>query len=173
MKDFEGSIEFNNVLYSSRVKIFSTGSGLHFRPADRPTFLERSIGIWPFPSVALVLSAEKMQSGFFYSIEGTEIGSCSEGPLGHPADREYRIWPLLKFTISAKYSSSMLTLKLSGSTDKGFEVEQGIPNNKHNNALKSMTFELCINIPKDYISDALKLPANDARSLYEKMESFV
>jgi hypothetical protein len=158
---FGGFIHFNDLPYADRVNVFAYGSGIHFGPGDRPGLLARKIGLSPIPATALVVEPERMRSGFFYSIQGTKVGGCSEGPLGHPGDGEFDIWPVVEFSIAAKYTSDMLTLGVSGSTG------EGVCGFKRPDPLKPWKFRIEVHIPWDAIADALSLPPPERRSLQE------
>lgn len=166
-KGFEGFLHFNDSLYAERVDFYSTGFSLHFGATKRPTLLGRSVGVYPMPATALVRDTEMMRAGFYYSVAGTDVGGCSEGPLGHPGDGESRGWPVLEFTIAAKYTYEMLTLGLSGRTGKGAEYVRG----KRGLDLSTQwTFRAEVRIPREAIAEALKLPDAEKYALYERLE---
>jgi hypothetical protein len=108
-----------------------------------------------------------MRSGFYYSMEGTSVGACSEGPLGHPGDGEYRVWPVLQFTIAAKYTYEALTLGLSGHTGVGSEYVRGVQGQE---AFTERTFRVEVQIPREAIASALNLPEAEKYALYERLE---
>lgn len=166
-KGFDGFLEFNGSLYAERVDFYSTGFSLHFGAADRPTLLGRSVGIYPMPATALVRDTDMMRSGFYYSIAGTDVGGCSEGPLGHPGDGETRSWPVIEFNIAAKYTYEMLTLGLSGRTGEGAEYVRG---ERGSHLQTRWTFRAEVRIPREVISSALNLPDPEKRALYERLE---
>ena len=167
MTGFEGYMQFNDVPHSQRVNVTPTGFSLHFSPADRVA--ARRVGLAPFPPIALVtLDADKMRSGFYYAIEGTEVGTCSEGGR-HPEDREARIWPILAFTLAAKYTYEALTLGVSGRTGPGYRF---LPATSDTEPWSSTmgTFRLEVRIPREAIATVLKLGETDKYRLYEKLD---
>ena len=170
-RGFPGYMQLNDLPYADRVEIFSSGLGLHFGPGDRLGLFKCSVGITPMPATALVQDVETMRAGFHYSIEGTKVGSVSEGPLGHPGDGEFRIWPILNFTIAAKYTYELLTLGVTGRTGNGSEVHRGeAVNVEAGQKLQPWTFKLELRIPREAIAEALRLPELEKHSLYEKLE---
>jgi hypothetical protein len=170
-RGFEGYMQFNDVPYADRVEIFSSGFGLHFSPADKLGLFKRSVGVHPMPASALVQDSEMMRSGFYYSMQGTYVGGCSEGPLGHPGDGEFYVRRVLEFTIAAKYTYDFLTLGLSGRTGEGEEVHRGaavkLPAGRR---LEPWTFRIELRIPREAIAEALRLPDPEKYSLYERLE---
>lgn len=163
---FPGFITVNDLPYADRVSIFSSGLGLHFRPGDRAGLYMRQIGIYPMPAAFLIADPQRMQSGFFYSMTGTEVGGCSEGPLGHPGDGEYDAWPVVAFKIAAKCTSKALTLGVSGTTGEGTSGFE------HPEPLKPWKFHIEIRIPRDAIADALNLSEPEQRKLQETWSYF-
>jgi len=169
MIGFEGYMQFNDVPHSQRVNVTPTGISLHFSPADR--MAARRVALAPFPPIALVtLGVEHMRSGFYYAIEGTDVGNCSEGG-NHPEDREARIWPILAFTVAAKYTYETLTLGVSGRTGPGYRQLPGTTETEPWSSTTG-TFRLEVRIPREAIADALKLADGDKYRLYEKLARF-
>ena len=158
---FEGSIRFNDLPYANCVTVFAYGSGVHFGPGDRTGLFARKIGLYPIPATALIVEPERMRNGFFYSIQGTKVGGCSEGPLGHPGDGEFNVWPIREFSIAAKYTREGLELSASGRTG------DGTSGSGHAQPLEPWTFRVELRIPRDAVAKALSLPGPERRSLQE------
>lgn len=173
-RGFEGYMQFNELPYAERVNIFFTGIGIHFSPAENPTLFQRSVVVWPMPPAALtalVEDARTMRSEFYYSVQGTYVGGCSEGPLGHPADGESHVRRILEFTIAAKYTYDFLTLGVSGRTANGEEVHRGVAVNLPvGKVLRPWTFRIEVRIPREAIAEVLRLPDPEKHSLYESLE---
>lgn len=172
MRDgFPGYMQVNGLQCAYTVEIFSTGTSLHFRPGNRPSLFRRSIDVSPMAANRLVTDVERMRSGFSETVRGNQIGTCSEGPLGHPGDGEFLVWPILEFTISARYTYQQLTLGLSGRTGVGNEVHRGeVVNAQYGEQLQPWSFQLEIRLPREVIADVLRLESHDKYSLYEKLE---
>ena len=170
MHGFEGFMHFNSQPYSDRVGVLCIEHGVFFSPKDKNQILRRGVSIYPIPSGALVKDAKSMRAGFFYSVEGTDVGACSES-IGHPADGEFLVRDVLQFTIAAKYTFDELTLGVTGRTGEGREIHRGQiiapPNVKLQLAL---TFRIEVRIPREAIAETLNLVEKERYDFYVRLD---
>ncbi len=63
-----------------------------------------------------------VDEGYQIKMEGSSLGSYTDGPIGFPGDGEYEIYSITRVSISAKYGAEGLNVELEAETGKGKEV---------------------------------------------------
>ena len=165
-RDFPGFIRVNDLPYANRVNLFASTHtyGLYFRSGDRAVISGKQMGLYPLPPSALIQNPERMRSGFFYSLQGTQVGGCSEG--GDPREPgTANTWPIIEFSIAVKYGQETLTIGVSGTTG------EGIGGSELHKPLEAWKFRIEVRIPRNVIADALDLSDENRRFLQQSWDA--
>lgn len=166
-----GTIQIDNKKYTGRIGILPLGHSIFFYPENRTSSFDFKISVRPMPASALVRDSNLMQTGFYYSVQGTDIGTISEGPAGHISSITFT-QTITEFILSLQYKRDFLHINLSGRTsDHSSRMERDGPDVSTTEIqTSSSTFEAEIFIPPESIASALKLTDQERYDLYEKLE---
>ncbi|MGW8394173.1 hypothetical protein [Pseudoduganella sp. HUAS MS19] len=107
--NLQGRIEIDDALITENLSLsfYDDQQTIELSDANQIAPLAGGLTLFIHP-----LSRHMLRSGlsfgadrcFEYSISGTNVGTCQNGPLGHPADGEYDTWPIKQFRTRSIFS---------------------------------------------------------------------
>ena len=150
--DFQGKLFIDEKLEGESVSVFLTEETLILSKAAGH-LSKTKIYISPFNKfMVFVQNPKLMKEGFYYEVKGTDLGSISVGPLGHPGDGEYDIRPVTAFRLEVNYSLDCIKIDVKGTTTTGTD---GFDANK---TLSPWKFSAHFEIPKERLQEFFGLP---------------
>ena len=153
-RTFPGIFQINGQLITDSISVFLTAYEIVLGDAKKNMFAREKLCLHPVSPKMFshIADVEKMRSGFFYSITGTDLGAFTYGPLGHPGDGEYDYRPINSFVVSGKFTSSELSVKFEGITLSG---RSGISENMQ--PLEPWAFDIEFRVPRSEMVAFLQL----------------
>lgn len=118
--EFDGRITINGKTEMDAVSMLISNGSASFRLRGRQIGPHRDLHIVPFSKLMFLnLVPERFAEGCYYELRGTEIGSWTYGPLGHPGDGEYEIRRFGMVRLDVRYFVDRIEAVISGKTDPG------------------------------------------------------
>jgi hypothetical protein len=102
------------------ISVFISDGGALFTEVRANGALGKRLHVHAFNlSVLFSDDPQWIHSGRVLELSGSEVAALQEGPLGHPADGEFIVWPVQRLRVDVLFYQTGLTVELTGSTEVG------------------------------------------------------
>ena len=131
-------------------------------------FRGKTLTVQPFSSKMFWGSA--VEQGYQIGMQGSRLGSYTNGPMGHPGDGEFEIYDVLETSISGKYRKEGLDIEIGVHTGRGKEVCY-VAKEESDDKLKALSVVAKFFVPKKRLKDFLGLNDNNVKYIIEKLNA--
>lgn len=155
---YEGTLNIGGPVDTTRVYVkfedaSSTMTVRDGRPKPPGNFDKRDLHLSPLGARMLFMrDTREMAAGIRYAMEGTYLGSCIDGPLGSPADGEYDVRIVSRFSLLATFRKDIVTLAIEGATHPGVSGLRQITA-----AIAPIRFQVAFSVPLARMADFFSL----------------
>ena len=168
MVDCQSQVRINGDVIGTSVSvgIDPDGGYLYLKAGSR-----RNLFVAPFTAGMITKwDSARMKVGVHYQISGTQVGSWSWGPLGHPGDGEFEARSLKALEIRISYSPASVVLAILGSTESGRALFQGRLDPSNPKHLTPWDFDVEFTLQKSELKRFLSIPDAFYASFEERLE---
>jgi hypothetical protein len=159
---FVGEISENgSLIEQGPLAVYATDCAITVHKHVDVMFRGKTLSVQPFHPMMFWGGA--VERGYQISMQGSMLGSYTNGPLGHPGDGEFEIFDVLKASISGTYRKEGLDIDIEVSTGRGDEVCHFAKEEKKD-VLDPLNVTAKFFVPKDILKDFLGF--NDSNFKY-------
>jgi hypothetical protein len=166
---FVGEITENGApVVQGTLAIYVTEYEISVRKHMETMFRGKKLSVAPFSPK--MFWGEAVTFGYQLRMEGSNLGSYTNGPLGHPGDGEFEIYNVLRMSISGNYRKAGLDIEIEIKTGRGKEVCY-IAKEEIKDKFQALNVTAKFLVPKDKLKEFLGFNENNIKYFMEKFDA--
>lgn len=165
----DGEITENGtVIVQGALAVYVTEYDISLRKHVDGMYRGKTLRVHPFNPK--MFWGDAVKHGYQINMQGSRLGSYTNGPLGHPGDGEFEIYDVLNTSISGRYRKEGLDIEIAVNTSRGNEVCY-IAKEESEEKLNALNVAVKFLVPKDKLKEFLGFNDNNVKYFMDQFDA--